>query len=191
MNQEKVKMKTLKREIRNIVKEILEDYLGEDSIYSATDRIADAIIKIRAFKTDEEQPEYNANLPVEWKILADQKIEEMKEIFPELDALNAFESALQVPANWNWYPAKTSEEKTWKDFRNFVLKLYTEDKECFTRYQTWRTQPYARGAMSNLAIKRNPENFPASWSDFLASSAMYGNKKQEQSLDDNGIPLSY
>ena len=49
--------------------------------------------------------------------------------------------------------------------------------------------------MSNLAIKRNPENFPASWSDFLASSAMYGVTKGQGvrpvDVDDNDVPITY
>jgi hypothetical protein len=92
-------------------------------------------------------------------------------------ALDAFQIALQTPLNWNWYPAKTTDEKTWRDFRKFICDEYAKDNKCFAKYQTWRTQPYSRGAMSNLAIKRNPENFPASWSDFLASDS--GDGKQE------------
>jgi hypothetical protein len=93
-------------------------------------------------------------------------------------ALDAFQTALQTPLNWNWYPAKTTDEKTWSDFRKFITDMHAKDSQCFSKYQTWRTQPYARGAMSNLAIKRNPENFPASWSDFLASDSMYGKKDE-------------
>jgi hypothetical protein len=104
---------------------------------------------------------------------------DMPENTLDTPALDAFQSALQTPMNWNWYPAKSTEEKTWRDFRTYLISLYDSDPNCFSKYQTWRTQPYARGAMSNLAIKRNPENFPASWSDFLASSSMYGETKSK------------
>jgi len=106
----------------------------------------------------------------------------------EQPALDAFQMALQTPMNWNWYPAKTTEEKTWRDFRSYIVGLFEADKRCFAKYQTWRTQPYARGAMSNLAIKRNPENFPASWSDFLASSSMYGKEQDESPTFKRFIP---
>lgn len=96
------------------------------------------------------------------------------QILREKQAIDAFESAFGVERPWNWYPAKTSEEKTWRDFRAYVVEKYEADPQCFTRYVTWRNQKYSKGTMSNLAIKRNPQDFPDSWVMFLASDSMYG-----------------
>jgi len=101
------------------------------------------------------------------------------ELRAEAEAINAFESAFGIERPWNWYPAKTSEEKTWRDFRAYVVEKYEEDHECFTKYVTWRNQKYSKGTMSNLAIKRNPEDFPDSWVMYQASEAMYGKKESE------------
>lgn len=90
------------------------------------------------------------------------------------EALTTFERDLQLPANWQWFPAKTTDEKAMSHLRRFVIEQYAKDNKAFEKYQTWRNQPYVKGSMSNLSIKRNPENFQASWSDYLASSAMYG-----------------
>lgn len=142
-------------------------------------------------KTDETKGTYTPK-GIEQKIWAGLPVEQSDLDNGEEIALDAFQSALQTPLNWNWYPAKTTEEKTWRDFRSYVLSLYQTDKNCFTKYQTWRTQPYARGAMSNLAIKRNPENFPASWSDFLASTSMYSKQESKPvEFDADGTPASY
>lgn len=95
-------------------------------------------------------------------------------------ALKAFEEAMRTPGNWNWYPAKTSDEKAWRDLREFVGKVYREEgKRGFEEYFTWSIQPYSRGAMSVLAIKQNPGNFPASWAAFKAS-ARYAKKTDEE-----------
>jgi len=127
---------------------------------------------------------YENDLPVEWYITHNLPIPEDLNTPAQLEAaaIKAFESALQTPANWQWYSTRGSDEKTWKDFRCFIVKLYVSDPDCFTKYQTWRNTPYMKGTMSNLAIKRNPENFPASWSDFCAGSAMYG-RSNNQPLD--------
>ncbi len=133
---------------------------------------------------------------LEWKIKADEEItdDDLDENKLLENALHAFESDMQLPGNWKWNGATNNEEKVWKSLREFIVEQYKKDDTCFQAYQTWRTQPYARGAMSNLKIKRNPEDFPASWTDFLASYAMYGKKVNTVStpkLDDNGIVISY
>lgn len=96
----------------------------------------------------------------------------------EQAALLAFEDALNTPASWSWYPAKTSDAPAWEVLRAFVVKTYAADARAFHKYADWRGEKYARGAMSNLAIKRAPAEFELSYSDFLASSSMYGNNKQ-------------
>lgn len=135
---------------------------------------------------------------IEWQIAAGVEIkqETIDEAVLEKAALDTFERDMQVASNWEWYPAKGSNERAWKYLREFVVNVYKEDKKAFEKYQTWRTQPYARGAMSNLAIKRRPEDFPSSWTDFLAST-MYEKPRRVVSddertdLDEDGIPQSY
>lgn len=93
-------------------------------------------------------------------------------------ALQAFERDMQTPGNWSWYPAKATQEKEWRELREFVGKLYAENPNCFSEYHTWRNQPYVKGAMSNRQIKNYPADFQASWSDYCAHSAMYPAKNQ-------------
>lgn len=94
-------------------------------------------------------------------------------------ALEEFESALSLPANWQWYPAKTSDEPGWCELREFILAEWQKDAQAFRKYAAWRATLYVKGAMSNLAIRRAPAEFIISWSDFLAHSSMYGKKDQE------------
>lgn len=179
----------------------------EDWLDSFATKLADTALELRGFAklaTDETQPEYRAGSE-EWKrakreqlglhkknvelaILGGEQIEqgaiETKRL--EKEALDAFESALQLPGNWTWYPARSSEEKAWKELREFIVKLYQEDKDGFTRYQTWRMQPYSRGAMGNRAIKNSPADFPASWSDFKASEIPSRLKRVSNSKDVDG-----
>ena len=110
--------------------------------------------------------------------LVDLELAKLAKTQGQNEALTTFERDLQLPASWTWYPAKSSEEKEWATLREFVEKTYKNDPAAFSKYQTWRTQPYARGAMSNRAIKNSPADFPLSFSDFLASSAMYGGKHE-------------
>lgn len=85
----------------------------------------------------------------------------------ETEATSAFESAFHITRPWSWY----ADERTWKDFRKWVVARYTEDPECFSRYFTWSQQPYVKGSMNNVSIKRNPELFPDSWDVFKLSDA--------------------
>jgi hypothetical protein len=88
----------------------------------------------------------------------------------EAEALKAFEAALHLPGNWQWYPGKGSDEKAWKELRAFVVKLYRlEGVKAFEEYYTWSIQPFSRGAMTVLGIKRNPGDFEASWAAFKAA----------------------
>ena len=151
------------------------------------EKIADEILAMRAFKPN------MAKASMDWAVAGVEITQE--EIDAEnftKKALDTFETDMGCPKNWTWYPAKTSEETAWRILREFVVEKYREDPNAFQRYQTWRTQPYSSGRMSNLAIKRSPEDFPASWSDFLASSAMYGSKQEAKvETDDNDIPMTY
>lgn len=86
-------------------------------------------------------------------------------------AINAFEAAFGIdPERWEWYAdAPSAKAKTWKDFRLYILKLWRENADCFSGYVTWSKQPFVRGAMTALGIRRNPELFPDSWTAYKAS----------------------
>lgn len=196
----KLIMTTLRREIRKKIEEVLNHWYGEELSVNGQVVFSSVVAEDIAESVNSNNPNFFSEKPKfdlknsdpAWNLFHGENPDNDKMIF-EKQAFDAFERDMQTPDNWHWFPAKTSEEKAYKYFRDFVVEQYRKDPKCFEKYQTWRTQPYARGAMSNLAIKRNPENFPASWTDFLASSAMYGDKKQssEVKLDDNGAPISY
>jgi len=102
-----------------------------------------------------------------------------EDLDPEAEALKAFESAMHLPGNWQWYPAKSTDAAVWKGLREFIVKVYrTEGVKSFEEYFTWSIQPYSRGAMTALAIKQNPGNFEASWAAFKASE-MFTKKTDE------------
>lgn len=205
-------MSTLRRELIQRFKKIIEEQVliirdhtdtqewYDRELQELSELFADSALELRGFEVKDHIHAIDmSKLPIEWQIAAGVEIkqETIDEVVLEKAALDTFEADMQVPGNWNWHPAKGSQENAWKFLREFVVKLYREDNRAFEKYQTWRTQPYARGAMSNLAIKKNPENFPASWTDFLASSAMYGKPRkavpdsERTDLDDHGIPMSY
>ncbi len=97
----------------------------------------------------------------------------------EQEAINAFESAFALQRPWDWYPDSPNDKKrTWDDFRAYIVKLYQQDKDSFGKYVTWSRQPYVKGAMTALGIKRNPQDFPDSWVGYLAQSVMY--KREEE-----------
>lgn len=98
----------------------------------------------------------------------------------ERQAINAFEQAFGITRPWEWYPDTPADKrKTWADFRAYVLQLYSADPQCFDKYATWGRQPFVRGAMTCLGIKRNPQDFPDSWAAFCAS-AMYRKTDETQ-----------
>lgn len=207
-------MTTLRRELRLKFEEILKseavfcsDGLENTSPYreeisALAEKLADtAFIFLNPVRTTEPKPEPKfdfAKAGLDWQIAAGVEIkqETIDEAVLEKAALDTFERDMQVASNWEWYPAKGSNERAWKYLREFVVNVYKEDKKAFEKYQTWRTQPFARGAMSNLAIKRRPEDFPSSWTDFLAST-MYEKPRRVVSddertdLDATGAPISY
>lgn len=130
------------------------------------------------------QPENNNTKPllipgIDAAMFADRPVTS-NDLDPEAEALKAFETALHLPGNWQWYPGKGSDEKAWKELRAFVVKLYRlEGVKAFEEYYTWSIQPFSRGAMTVLGIKRNPGDFEASWAAFKAS-AMLAKKTDEE-----------
>lgn len=110
----------------------------------------------------------------------------------ELTAINAFEQAFGLDRPWNWYPdAPADKRKTWKDFREYVKKLHTVDPDCFTKYVTWSRQDYVKGSMTALGIKRNPQDFPDSWSAFSYSTKYHPEAPKTVRRDENNIPVTY
>lgn len=102
------------------------------------------------------------------------------------EALKAFERDMQCPGSWSWYPAKSTDEPAWKYLREFVVKTYQADPKAFEKYYTWSKQPYSRGAMTVLGIKRNPADFELSWAAFCASD-MYSPKQETTNEDGKGF----
>lgn len=143
--------------------------------------LADAAESRSERKTDETKGKYNVK-GIEAAMFADREVTEddlQHEHAREKAAIDAFEKALGIPANWNWYPAKTSEAATWRQFRVELVKLYEADNKCFDKYQAWRKMPYVKGAVSNSTIQRFPQNWMTYWSDYCASSGMI-NKPEEK-----------
>lgn len=140
--------------------------------------LADAAESRSERKTDETKGRYNVK-GIEAAMFADRQVTDddlQHEHAREKAAIDAFEKALGIPANWNWYPAKTSEAATWRQFRAELVKLYEADNKCFEKYQTWRKTPYVKGAVSNSTIQRFPQNWMTYWSDYCASSGMMNSK---------------
>lgn len=138
--------------------------------------LAAASLSRSEHKTDETPGSYKVR-GIEAAIFGDRPVTQ-DDLDPtgETEPLKAFESAMHLPDNWQWYPGKGSDEKAWKGLRAFVVKIYlSEGVKAFEEYFTWSIQPYSRGVMTALAIKQNPGNFEASWAAFRAV-----NPKQEE-----------
>lgn len=171
-------MTTLSRERRKVFEEIIrlsdigksaearyESY-GNDAYLIDVAKLAEALAAAALSRSERTIPGVEAAMFAGRKVTAD-------DLDPtgEEAALKAFESAMHLPGNWQWYPGKSSDEAGWKDLRKFVVKTYrTEGAKAFEEYFTWSIQPYIRGAMTALSIKQNPGNFEASWAAFRASA---------------------
>lgn len=180
---------TTRRQLRMEFEKILSPYIDDDGAIAT--QLADLAVSILqpkpAFDLKSSDPA--------WAILKGEPItyDGVREnAILEREALESFERCLQLPGSWQWYGGNSSDERALKDLRDFVIETYRKDQDAFTKYQTWRTQPFARGAMSNLAIKKNPENFRLSWTDYLANSTGTKSvKAPDVQTDDNDIPLTY
>lgn len=159
--------KTLRKERREKIIIILEEWYPGNTVNK---RVADLLVQAVESRSEIRGIEAAmfGNRPVT-----------LEDLDPTGEALKAFESAMHLPGNWQWYPGKSTDEAAWKALREFVVKLYqSEGVKGFGEYFTWSIQPYSRGAMTALSIKQNPGNFPASWAAFKAS-AMYAKKTDE------------
>lgn len=99
----------------------------------------------------------------------------------EKTVCEAFESAFGIKRPWVWYPVNNGEAKVWKDFREFLVELYSADPDCFTKYVTWSGQDYSRGVMSAISIKRNPQDFPTAWAAFCMGTKYNAKSKPQES----------
>lgn len=188
-------MTTLRRQAKQKIAEVLNeyiasgmDYLGESVPDEVLDRIVDSLSNLRGFSML--KPFEADKAGIEWVILSgsNESIENLVDRETTWNtAKNVFESSLKIQLDW--YPAKPSNERVMKTLRQRVVDWYTEDPLCFRDYQTWRTQPYAKGALSNVQIKSYPENFEASWSDFRRASPLKTTRAVK--TDGNDIPVTY
>lgn len=201
-------MITLQRELRLKFEEILKqeavfcsDGLENESPYKEiisdlAYRLADSALELRGFQ---DKPAFDmSKAGIEWSVLAGAEINQhdIDETVLLRDTIDAFESAFSIKGNWNWYPAKPSEMRVWEDFRARLVQIYQADKDAFTKYVTWAAQPYSRGAMTGLHIKKNPQDFPDAWASFCMGTGYKPPRQvvpdsERTDLDDDGIPQSY
>lgn len=184
---------TLRRELLKTIKNIVKDAIDDDEwADEISEKIADGVLELRAFKQKPAFDQKSAD-PF-WTLFHGGSVEQAQVDAQKLEkeAFDNFESCLQMPASWVWHTSGPA-EKSLAVLRKHVVETYAKDKSAFQKYQTWRKSPYARGAMSNLAIKRTPEEFVYSWSDFLASYAM--NEKNLPQIrvetDSDDTPITY
>lgn len=131
-------------------------------------------------KTDETKGTYKVP-GIEAAILQDRPVEESD--LPtwearEKAACDAFEAAFGIDRPWNWYPAKSTQEKEWAELRAYLVQLYEADKSCFIGYATWANDKYSRGAKNASQIRQDPGAFPTAWASYKASE-MYSNKTEK------------
>jgi hypothetical protein len=126
--------------------------------------LADAAESRAERKTDETPGSYG----IDWAMAGNRKVTEA-DLTDKAErlALTAFETALGLPGNWQWYPSKSSIEAEWRALRKFLTAEYAKDAGAFGRYAEWAAgDGRFKGAMSNPKIRSNPELFEASWSEF-------------------------
>lgn len=186
-------MTTLRREAIQKVFDVLIGDFGhiidtdqyDEYFTSVAVKIVDRLYEMRGFSLLKEEPIKNAD-PY-WELfhgiaLSQEEVDRNRFIDA---ALNEFNFCLQI--QMEWHPAKSSKEIVMKTLREKVVEWYAESKDCFRDYQTWRTQPFARGAMSNVQIKNFPENFAASWSDFRRAVPLHSKTQRDTTETDGEI----
>ena len=162
-----------------------------ENIKTMAEVLADAIIELRVFKTDEERPPYDVSKAgVEWAVYAGTEIKQ-KYIDENVLAKNAcdeFERALHFnPLDWEL-------NKDWQTLKKFVVAQYRKNSNVYKDYASWREgKGQYKGALNNKNILDKPLRFISLFPDFLASNAIYGKPKQTQKVetDASGSPKSY
>lgn len=190
-------MATLRREVRKTIEKIFDEWaLGAyvDDVPALVTEITDKIFDLPFFKKREDSAFDRKRADPAFEILFGNRTqEEVDETKLHEDALNEFTRALKLPAI-NFYPNRNSDEVAMRVLRELIFNVYKQDRSAFTRYETWRQQPFSRGAISNSTIKSYPEKFIFSWSDFERSEGKIGNRSDNNSqieVGDDGIPRTY
>lgn len=199
-------MSTLRRNLRLKLEEVIKSEAifcsdGAELEFPCKERIEQfaELLADAALGVFEQKPAFNmSKAGIEWSVLAGAEINQhdVDETVLLKNTIDAFESAFSIKGNWNWYPAKPQEMRVWENFREFLVKLYRVDKDCFTKYVTWIAQPYSRGAITGLQIKRNPQDFPDAWASFCMSTKYQPPRQavpdsERTDLDESGAPRSY
>lgn len=148
-------MTTLRRELRKVILDTLQNYYDDVQNGAIADIIADAALSLRAFSFQPqtiEQAIY-AGVPVTEELA--QK-ENLRDLAPKM-----FERALGFSKPLAWWS-----NKEWTAFAEWVCEIYAEDKLAFGNYNIWRHTPYTKGGMSNNRIRGFVAEFYDSWDMF-------------------------
>lgn len=205
-------MTTLRREIITVVLDEIRseatDIHLHDGQVELSERIADKILSLRAFKaTDEKKPEYKVGRDG-WKKA---KRAELEAKNPELalysgepisqetiDAITQRKEALDAfERDMKFNPLPWYTDRAWEKFGDFVVREYQKDTLIFAKYKTWQQNEGKFHALSNRKIRQSPQILVDCFPDFLAHSAMYGKTQTKPSeskalqFDESGRLISY
>lgn len=182
-------MPSLRRELIQKISIILEDYLGEDSIYAASERLADSIIELRGFeflKTDEDKPEYSLdldNVDISWSMAADRPITQahinkQQAVF-ELETMIDAQLA-RLPLNWTGF-----QDKDQNNFRKFLKKQRKEYGRELEKFVNWWMSDEWRVANPPWKLETIKIKWLEGFKDDNAKPVV------EVKTDANDIPMSY
>lgn len=187
---------TLRRELRVKFSDILEKYLSdtpmpEKQAIALVEELADAALELRGFS----KPVVNLkNADPAWAILAGAEIkqEEQDENIIAKEAADDFERQLGFGIlPWN-------SDTTWTKFYKFVVKIYKQNQGVWMDYAVWREGDGKYGkAMTNTAIRKNPQMFMDTGYPTYEASKMYRKdtqpeyKKVQDVEETNAVPNPY
>lgn len=179
-------MTTLRREAKNKIADILDDYIPAEAIDPATERILDTLSELRGFSFLREDSMKNAGM--EWLIVAGEEVkqEQIDQNVLAMNACNEFEAAL------NFNPLQWDLNKEWQRLKRFVIEQYEKDSGVFRKYAEWREgQGKFKGAMNNKNILDKPLRFIDLFPSFMASVVLSRPKSASISKDSNDAPMTY
>jgi hypothetical protein len=158
---------------------------------SVCEKLADAALELRAFKTDEEKPEYLVPGSEEWKEVRGAELAQKSltaaifhgsRVNPELidqnvlikAARDEFERAMHFnPLDW--------ENKELKKLSEFIVAQYEKDNDIFEKYDKWRKDNGRfLGGLSNKKILEKPTLLISCFPDFLAMTVLSGEKPRPE-----------
>lgn len=189
-------MTTLRREMIGKIFERLElAYQDNPPTEEATkynraqaETIADTLIELRAFKTDEERPEYKtkklpAGSDIGFALAAGMSSEDIaaqnEADAKERDLLNWYESKMGYTRPLDWW----TDDKL-KDLREFLVTQTKEDIETFAK---WTRRDFSKFGPENA--KRYPNDVITFWG--LAFPDKPSNLQSEVTDDAHGSPMSW